>query len=94
MLQLFQAEWCPHSARVRARLTELGVPFVARQVPADADQRSGLRELTGTDEIPVLVLESGETVAGDEAILELLERNYRDRPDADVHREKAAELSG
>ena len=84
MLQLFQAEWCPHSRAVRERLTELGVPFVARHVPAEADDRNGLRERTGSDDIPA-------SIAGDEAILEHLDQNYGDRPDAGRHREKAAE---
>jgi glutathione S-transferase len=93
MLELFQAEWCPHSAQVRGRLTELGVPFVARQVPADQEARAGLRELTGSDEIPVLVLEDGRAIAGEDAILAHLDRRYSDRPDAARHREKAVEQS-
>ena len=42
MLELFQAEWCPYSHRVRQRLTELGVDFVARQVEAEPDDRAVL----------------------------------------------------
>jgi glutaredoxin len=38
-MELYQAEWCPHSHKVRQRLTELGLDFVARQVPADPDDR-------------------------------------------------------
>jgi len=34
MLELYQAEWCPSSRRVRQRLTELGLDHVSRQVPA------------------------------------------------------------
>jgi glutaredoxin len=30
MIELYQAEWCPHSHHVRQRLTEHGVDFVAR----------------------------------------------------------------
>jgi len=41
MIELYQAEWCPHSHRVRQRLTELGLDFVARQVPVDQAERSG-----------------------------------------------------
>ena len=32
MLQLYQAEWCPYSRRVRRRLTELQLDFVAGPV--------------------------------------------------------------
>lgn len=39
MLELWQTEWCPGSRRVRQRLTELGVDYVARQVPVAKEQR-------------------------------------------------------
>ena len=87
-MELYQAEWCPHSHRVRQRLTELGVDFTARQVPADPDQREELLRLAGTNEIPVLVLEDGFPVCGDDQILEYLDR-YPERDDADEHRAKA-----
>ena len=32
-LELWQTEWCPASHRVRQRLTELGLTYIARQVP-------------------------------------------------------------
>src|ERR671937_258427 len=44
MLELHQAEWCPHSHKVRQRVTELGVPFVARQVAAEPEQRHVMRQ--------------------------------------------------
>jgi glutaredoxin 3 len=90
-VELFQAEWCPHSHRVRERLTELGVDFTARQVPAEPDEREAMREATGTDEIPVLVTDEGEVVEGDDAILEHLNGRYDERADASRHRAKARE---
>ena len=48
MLTLFQAEWCPHSHRVRQRLTELGLPFVAMQVEPRPEDRDELREASAT----------------------------------------------
>jgi glutathione S-transferase len=78
-VELFQAEWCPFSHNVRQRLTELGLDFVARQVPADPDER---------DEIPLLVTDEGERIDGEEAILAYLER-YPERPDAPLHRAKS-----
>ena len=36
-MELYQAEWCPHSHKVRQRLTELGIDFTARQVVLHAD---------------------------------------------------------
>ncbi|MBA2359202.1 MAG: glutathione S-transferase N-terminal domain-containing protein [Actinobacteria bacterium] len=89
-MQLYQAEWCPHSHRVRQRLTELGLDFTARQVPADPGERADLERVAGTNEIPVLLPDSGEPVAGEEEILAYLER-FEERPDAGRHRAKARE---
>jgi glutaredoxin 3 len=90
-VELFQAEWCPHSHRVRQRLTELGVDFQARQVPADPDERDELETIAGTNEIPVLVPEDREPVCGEDDILAYLEERYDEGPDAGAHREKARE---
>ncbi len=89
MLELYQAEWCPYSHRVRQRLTELGVDFVTRQVPADPPERDAMRERTGADEIPALVREGGEPLVGSDAILAWLNERYDERPDARRHRAKA-----
>jgi glutathione S-transferase len=91
MLTLYQAEWCPHSHRVRQRLTELGLDFMARQVPAEPEERDELRDAAGTDEIPTLISEDGTALTGEDDILEHLDRRYRERPDAEQHREKARE---
>ena len=85
MIELFQAEWCPHSHKVRQRLTELGIDFVARQVAAEKHDRAG--EL----EIPTLVTEQGETLSGEDEILAWLNEHFDEREDADRHREKARE---
>jgi glutathione S-transferase len=83
MIELYQAEWCPHSHKVRQRLTELGLDFVARQVAADKEERPD--EL----EIPTLVTERREVFSGEEEILAYLDRCYDERPDAKRHRAKA-----
>ena len=67
MITLYQAEWCPHSAKVRERLTELGVDFVARQVAPRPEQRGDV------DSIPTLELEDGTRISGEDEILEHLE---------------------
>ena len=99
-MELYQAEWCPHSHKVRQKLTELGLDFVARQVPAEPDDRDALQRATGTNEIPVLVADDGEILKGEEEILPYLDR-FDERPDAARHRAKAraevrefAELQG
>jgi glutathione S-transferase len=94
VLQLYQAEWCPHSRKVRQRLTELGVDFVARQVAAEPEERDRMRAATGKEEIPVLVLEDGRVLEGEEEILPYLEERFDERGDARAHREKALEKAG
>jgi glutathione S-transferase len=92
MDELYQAEWCPHSHRVRQRLTELGVSFIARQVPADPADREELRRRSGGDEIPALVTEDGTAINGDaDEIIAHLDRRYSERLDAEDHRERAEE---
>ena len=89
-VELYQAEWCPHSHKVRQKLTELGLDFWARQVAADPDERRQMQQHVGTNEIPVLVPDDGEPLCGEDDILEYLGR-FDPSPDADAHREKARE---
>jgi uncharacterized protein len=63
-LTLYQAEWCPFSSAVREVLTELGLDVVLRQVEASPEERSRLREIAGTDSIPVLQGEDGSVYRG------------------------------
>jgi glutathione S-transferase len=88
MLELFQTEWCRGSQRVRQRLTELGLDFVARQVPEDPVDRDALEERTGVRAVPVLVFEDGSIVDGTDRILDYL-ANLPDRRDAHEHRTRA-----
>jgi glutathione S-transferase len=94
VIELYQAEWCPHSRKVRQRLTELGVDFVARQVEAEPENRAALRERTGHEELPVLVLEDGRALEGEDAILRFLDGAHDEAPDADAHRAKALDKAG
>ena len=89
-VELYQAEWCPHSHKVRQKLTELGIDFTARQVAADPDERTQMQSHVGTNAIPVLVPDDGKPLRGEEEILEYLGR-LDERPDAEAHREKARE---
>ncbi|HEX6679208.1 MAG TPA: glutaredoxin [Gaiellaceae bacterium] len=89
-MELYQAEWCPHSHNVRQRLTELGIGVTLRQVPADADDRDELRRVADTDEIPVLVGSDGRPRCGEDEILDYLDE-FDERRDADEHRDKARE---
>lgn len=89
-MELYQAEWCPHSHKIRQRLTELGLVFTTRQVAAAPDERDELEERAGTNEIPVLIADDGEAVCGEDDILEYLQR-FDERPDAAAHRQKSRE---
>ena len=89
VLELFQAEWCPASHRVRERLTELGLDYVARQVPADKRKRSDLVAATGTDSVPVLVTDGGTVLDGEERILAYLGEHYLEPRGAWMHRARA-----
>jgi glutathione S-transferase len=89
VLTLYQAEWCPHSHRVRQRLTELGLPFVAMQVEPRPEDRDELREASGDDSIPVLLTEEGEAIGDVERILEWLDEHYAEPPTARGHRAQA-----
>ncbi len=89
--ELWQAEWCPHSQRVRTRLTEVGSDFVSRQVPAGRERRVELVERTGSETVPVLITGEGETIAGAEAIVVWLDTHYAAGLEAEAHRRKAAE---
>lgn len=90
MIELYQAEWCPYSSRVRQRLTELGVDFIARQVPADRDDRDELEQLSGARGIPVLVPEQGDPIGETDAILAYLDDTFDEDAGAERHRAKAA----
>jgi glutathione S-transferase len=89
MLELWQTEWCPESHRVRQRLTELGLPYVARQVPVERAERDELLGATGSASIPVLVAE-GRAIAGEPEILTYLDSHYPEPAGAAEHRAKAA----
>ncbi len=90
MIQLFQAEWCPYSATVRQRLTELGVDFVARQVAPDPPDRDALRDATGDDYIPAVVLDDGTALGGDtNEILDALNERYAPHEWEEGHRLQA-----
>jgi glutathione S-transferase len=91
MYELWQTEWCPASRRVRQRLTELGIDYIARQVPVEREDRDLLRERTGgSDTIPILVAPGGELLTGESAILGHLAAHEPIPAGARAHRLKAA----
>jgi glutathione S-transferase len=93
MIELYQAEWCPFSHQVRQRLTELMVPFVARQVEPEPHERDAMAAATGGGrEIPTLVLEDGTVVGGDtDEILDAIDRLYPENDFTVDHHERRVE---
>ena len=73
-MELYQAEWCPHSHRVREKLTDLQLDFLARQVPPDEEDRDEMELETGCREIPTLVTDGGGILSGEDDILDYLDR--------------------
>jgi hypothetical protein len=66
-------------------LTELGVDFIARQVPEQRKDRSAMRARAGVDEMPVLIA-GEEVLIGPEQILPFLDRHHQRTPNSERHR--------
>ena len=88
MLRMYQAEWCPSSHRVRQRLTELGVDFIAHQIQPSPQRRDAMEAAVGSRVIPVVVLEDGTVLDGDaEQIIVELDRRFPKGAHAPEHYE-------
>jgi glutathione S-transferase len=87
MLELYQAEWCSSSRRVRQRLKELALDHVSQQVPAQREARIALRQAAGADTIPALRLENGAVIVGADNILAYLGEYIVESPEAEAHRQ-------
>ena len=86
-LTLYQTEWCPFSSAVREVLTELGLDFVARQVEPWPKDRTELKAIADTDQIPVLRTEDGRFFRGTREIFAHLQEREPSR-DAAGHRRR------
>jgi glutathione S-transferase len=85
MLELYQSEGCPHSAKVREKLSELGVSYVVHnpRLPGkeggDVTNEVTYDELTagGQDQIPYLVdTDRGAKLYESDDIVAYLEVEY------------------
>jgi glutathione S-transferase len=83
MLELYQAEDCPYSAKVREALTEHGVSFVAHNPRThggdvrNEQAQAELETLGGEDQIPFLVDQRrGETLYESDEIVAYVEEHY------------------
>lgn len=77
MLKLYQVEWCPYCARVRSKMTELGISYININVPRSKADRTELMEVSGQTGVPTLICEDGQVIADDDdAIIAYLESKY------------------
>lgn len=85
MLELYQSEGCPHCAKVREKLSELGVSYVSHNprlpgdVGGDVTNEVMYDELIagGEDQIPYLVdSQRGVIMYESDDIVEYLEAHY------------------
>lgn len=86
MLELYQAEGCPHSTEVREKLTDLGCSYVVHNPRLPGDEggdvlneqaHRALTNLGGEDSIPFLVdTEREEQLYESEDIVDYLEEHY------------------
>jgi len=76
MLELYQFEGCPFCSRVRQKMTDLQLDFIAHTVEPSGD-RPQVEDISGQTGVPVLVDPNTDTVmpeSGD--IVEYLEEHY------------------
>lgn len=86
MIELYQAEGCPHCGKVREKLTELGISYVTHnpRLPAkdgsDVCNEQTLEEMIpigGQDQIPFLVdTEREVSMYESDDIVDYLEQHY------------------
>ncbi len=72
---LYQAEWCPYCARVRAKLTDLLLDHRVVNVPREKELRDEVQAVSGQRSIPVLV-DGDTTLDDDDTIIPYLEKKY------------------
>ena len=77
MLELYQRESCPYSRKVRSRLSELGMSWVAHSTEEGSRSSEVLEKLSGAHQVPFLVdAERGVMMAESDAIIEYLNEHY------------------
>lgn len=83
MLELYQAEGCPHSEQVREKLTALGLSYVVHNPRTPGDEvcneqtNAALEQLGGEAQIPYLVDSvREEALYESDEIVDYLEKHY------------------
>ena len=73
---LYQAEWCPYCARVRAAMTDLLLGYRVVNVPHDHASRTVVKELFGVTGIPSMMDGDVKIADDDDAIVAYLQKKY------------------
>ena len=77
MLELYQKESCPYSRKVRARLSELGLSWIAHSAEQGTKSTEVLQKISGDQKIPFLVdAERGVMMHESDDIIEYLNEYY------------------
>jgi glutaredoxin 3 len=75
LLELYQFEGCPYCSKVRGKMSELGIDFIARQV--DKQDRERVKDVSGQTGVPVLKDPNTDKVMPEsDDIVEYLEEHY------------------
>ncbi|GAC1299626.1 MAG: glutathione S-transferase N-terminal domain-containing protein [Vulcanimicrobiaceae bacterium] len=72
---LYQAEWCPYCAHVRAKLTDLLLDYKNVNVARSHADRAEVKAVSGQTGIPVMV-DGDVTLDDDDDIIPYLEKKY------------------
>jgi glutathione S-transferase len=77
-LVLYELPGCPYCAKVKNKLSELGLEYESREVPRSHGQRSEVEEISGQTGVPVLVDEDHgvEGMPESDDIVAYLEKTY------------------
>jgi glutaredoxin len=73
---LYQAEWCPYCARVRAKMTDMLLDYKTVNVPRDHAGRTVCKELFGVTGIPSMTDGEVSIADDDDAIVAYLQEKY------------------
>jgi glutaredoxin len=76
---LYQAEWCPYCARVRAKMTDMLLNYKIVNVPSDHGQRKEVKELFGVTGIPSMTDGNVKIADDDDKIIAYLNEKYTRR---------------
>lgn len=77
MLEIYQKEGCPFCQKVRSRLIELGVSWVAHSAEHGTSATEHLKKLSGAQKVPYLVdPERGVMMPESDDIVAYIDEHY------------------